>query len=417
MASVQQFSAKKGTARIHIRYQGKQFAGTVKVDNERHAQRLAAAAETTVYDLQRGMITIPHNIDVKAFILTGGQVRKPVATPKAEQSNADRIVVPTIGSIFDTYTGTLTSGSKEANSIATERIHGRHICRVLGTDCRFDALGVDTLQRYVDKRDREGVVRATIKKELATLRVVWHWAHKRKHIATPLAWKMSDLTFSKAHEKPPFQTWDQITRRIERGGLTEQQAELWECLFLDTNQTIECLAWVKEHAPHTFVHPMFVFAAHTGVRRGEILHSERDDWDFDRSEVAIRQKKADRSKHFSMRRVWVNPFLAGVMREWFERNAGSKYAICSDTGKPVNERTATKYFRKALATSKWHILHGFHVFRHSLASSMAAAGVDQQTISGLLGHHTEEMERRYRRLFPRKQEQARRSLFGTATPA
>jgi hypothetical protein len=93
----------------------------------------------------------------------------------------------TIGGIFATYIETLTPGSKEANSIDTETIHGCHFRRVLGANRKFDSLAIDVLQKYVDKRSEEGVVRATIRKELSTLRVVWGWAFKRKHVAVPPA--------------------------------------------------------------------------------------------------------------------------------------------------------------------------------------------------------------------------------------
>ena len=41
------------------------------------------------------------------------------------------------------------------------------------------------------------------------------------------------LRFPKTVEKPPFQTWEEIERRIARGDLTAaEQAELWDCVFL-----------------------------------------------------------------------------------------------------------------------------------------------------------------------------------------
>ena len=140
----------------------------------------------------------------------------------------------TIAGVFESYAETLTPGSKEANSIETEAVHGRHFKRVLGAERQFDDLAVDVLQRYVDQRTAEGLVRETIRKELTTLRVLWGWAHKRKHVLTPAAWRMGDLTLPKAHEQPPFQTWNQIGRKIDRGSLTPAHgAELWECLWLD----------------------------------------------------------------------------------------------------------------------------------------------------------------------------------------
>jgi hypothetical protein len=226
MASFQ-YNAKARTARIHFRYGGKQLNRVEPVESERHAQRIVALVEETIIDLERGKKVMPPDADPKTFILTGGKVERlarPVADPLHEATP-----VPSIGSGFDIYESTLTPGSKEANSIATEAIHARHFKRVLGTDRAFDSLAVDILQGYVDKRAGEGVVRDTIRKELSTLRVVWGWAFKRKHVVSPLPWKMTDLTFPKGGEKPRFQTWDQIAHKVARGGLTEsQEAELWE---------------------------------------------------------------------------------------------------------------------------------------------------------------------------------------------
>jgi hypothetical protein len=36
---------------------------------------------------------------------------------------------------------------------------------------------------------------------------------------------------------------------------------------------------------------------------------------------------------------------------------------------------ATDHFNRTLAGSKWEVVLGFHIFRHSLASNAAAAGV------------------------------------------
>lgn len=415
MASYQ-YNATKRLARIHFRYAGQQLNRVEKVDSERHAQRMVALVEETLNDLKRGKLVLPPDADAKVFIMTGGKVEKrpdPVADPLHEAAKP-----ATIGAIFDTYAKTLTPGSKEASSIDTEEIHGRHFRRVLGADCKFESLALDVLQKYVDKRAVEGVVRETIRKELTTLRVVWGWAFKRKHVESPLAWKLSDLTLPKAHEPMPFQTWEQIARKIKRGGLTDdQKGELWEALWLDQEQTVECLKWVREHARYPFLYPMFAFAAYTGARRGEIIRSERDDWDFDAGIVAIRQKKADKSKSFTRRNVPIHRDLAEAMKSWFENHPGGTYTIATEEGLPIGGRMATKYFRGAVKGGKWNVLHGWHTFWHSLASNLASAGTDQRIINEILGHHTEEMERRYRHLLPRKKEHALNAIFRTGSPS
>jgi integrase len=407
------FDPKNSRARFFFRYGGRQFNKTLSVKNDREADRLRALIEETIVDLVRGKLTMPPDADPASFILSGGKV----ATRPQVVSNSFQEPPPpsTLRHVLDTYAATLTPGSKESNSIETEAVHRRHFLRILGEHSVFDALEVGVLQGYVDTRAREGVGRETIRKELATLRVIWGWAHKRKHVESPVGWKMKDLTLPKAREKPPFQTWDQITRKIQRGGLTEEQkAGMWECLWLDQEQTMECLAWIQENAEYPFLYPMFAFAAFTGARRGEMLRSEREDWDFEGGIVSLRQKKSNRAKTFTLRNVPLHPSLARIMADWFGVHPEAQWTICTANGAPIGGRMATKYFRGGLSGGKWSVLRGWHTFRHSLASNMASAGVDQRLINEILGHNTEEMERRYRHLLPSKKTQALDGLFHAA---
>lgn len=162
---------------------------------------------------------------------------------------------------------------------------------------------------------------------------------------------------------------------------------------------------------------MLAFAAYTGARRSEMLRSERGDWDFDAGVVTIRQKKADRTRNFTRRIVPIHPFLASAMKAWFAIHPGGVWTIANDEGSPIGPQISTGYFRRLMKGGKWSVLHGWHTFRHSLASNMASAGVDQRVINELLGHRTEEMERRYRHLLPHKQEHALNAIFRRADPA
>ncbi len=58
------------------------------------------------------------------------------------------------------------------------------------------------------------------------------------------------------------------------------------------------------------------------------------------------------------------------------------------------------------------MLRGYHAFRHSFASNLAAAGIDARVICDLMGHQTEDMEKRYRHLFPEQRRAAVLSIFG-----
>ncbi len=102
------------------------------------------------------------------------------------------------------------------------------------------------------------------------------------------------------------------------------------------------------------------------------------------------------------------------MRKWFDEHPGGPWTIATEDGSPIGPVAASKYFRRTVDGGKWFVLRGWHIFRHSLASNLASAGVDQRIINEILGHHTDEMERRYRHLLPRKQAHALHSLFRVA---
>jgi integrase len=58
------------------------------------------------------------------------------------------------------------------------------------------------------------------------------------------------------------------------------------------------------------------------------------------------------------------------------------------------------------------VVRGWHDFRHSFASNLAAKGIDQRMIDEFMGHQTEEQRKRYRHLFPNQQRSAIVEVFG-----
>jgi hypothetical protein len=85
------------------------------------------------------------------------------------------------------------------------------------------------------------------------------------------------LRYPRFEEKPPFQTWEEIERRISAGGLTDEQiGELWDALHLTLPEIESLLEHVKEKAIQPWVYPLFCFAAYTGsslTSREWIVHT------------------------------------------------------------------------------------------------------------------------------------------------
>jgi len=72
----------------------------------------------------------------------------------------------------------------------------------------------------------------------------------------------------------------------------------------------------------------------------------------------------------------------------------------------------TKASKQAKRRTKWSVLKGYHVLRHSFISALANKGIDQRVIDELVGHQTEAMRRRYRHLSPQTVADAVKQVFG-----
>ncbi|MCA9264520.1 MAG: site-specific integrase, partial [Planctomycetales bacterium] len=258
--------------------------------------------------------------------------------------------------------------SLEESTLTGMRVHVRHLVRILGAGLPIGNLRLGELQRYVDQRSQEKGIKgkrvsaATIKKELTTLRTAWNWARSTDLVTEPLP--LRGLRYPKLVAKPPFLTLAEIERRLEHGHLTEEQrAAIWESLFLTTGEIEELLSHVKTAAFHPVLYPMFVFAAHTGARRSELLRSTLDDIDFSLGSIIIHEKKRVRGK-LTTRLVPLSPLLRDTLREWitFHPGGACTFTLGTDAVRSKKRRDeptaitrdeAHNHFKSVLAGTKW----------------------------------------------------------------
>ena len=361
-----------------------------------------AVIEETIADLERGRLTLPPEADLKTFLLSGGKLTES-PTPHAIKKSL------TLEEMFDQYRAD-PPPHLEASTRQIQEIHFRRLLEVFPNKeiAKFDKTAA---QGYITARSKKRhrkkpIQRQTIEKELQTLRQAWAWlSTRRPDIAGP-AFALKDLSFPKAKEKLPFMSWDEIEQEIARGGLSDDEVdELWDCLWLDIVQVREFLQHVGRVAAPRFVHPMICLAAFTGARRSEVCRSRVADLQFDRGIVRLRQKKRDKDKEITFRDVRLHPHLAEVMKAWFGDHPGGQYTFCNGDREEVTWNAATRHFNAVLKESKWEVLRGWHVLRHSFASNLAAKGVDQRMIDRWMGHSTE-VRWRYQHLRPKDQQDA-----------
>jgi integrase len=403
---------KKGDAYYcTFRFQGRRFYFTVGKVSEARARAKAAEVDETLDLLERGRLTVPDGVPLEDFVAAGGKA--PVLAVRPETTTARQL--------FDHYLATHANGTVESSSLETARTHIRQFTRTVGERFRVQSLTLLKLQEHVDRRRKKGVSAATLKKEVATVRACWNWAVHAGLIKGTFPGR--GLRFPKEEEKEPFRTFAEIEAVIaaEKADGTRQVA-LWEGLYLTRPELEKFLAHVRRHGTQPWVYPMVAFAAFTGARRSEMLRALATDVDLVGGSVTIREKKRVVGKR-STRTAPVTPKLAEALRGWLAVRPESPFLFCqaervtrSKTRREgptaVTEDEAYDHFRRTVADSKWQVLRGYHVLRHSFISALASEGTDQRVIDEVVGHQSEEQRRRYRHLYPQVMRDAVQRVFG-----
>lgn len=403
--------------RLVFRFGGRRFSRSLRTKSDKAANACLARLEDNLRRVELGTLELPNGVDIASFLISDGRLND---RPKAKPAYS-------IEMLLDEYQSSVDGESLEQTTLDCIKIHVRHLKRAFPGPFQVQSLEFGHLQAYVDKRAKakgrhgRSLSSTTIKKEIATFAAAWLWASNNGIVTAPFPKK--GLRYPKTAEKPPFQTFDEIERKIKRGGLSEaEEADLWQGLFLAVPEIACLLQSVLTKCGDSLVYSMIAFAAHTGARRSEIIRAMWDDIDFHSKTITIHEKKRVRGV-ITTRRIPMSPFLADVLEKWSTQCAGGRPVFshrvessmegCAKVAScPPSPAEMHAYLRRALADGKWEKVRGWHVFRHSFCSNCAAAGVDQRVINAWVGHQTEEMVRRYRHLFPDQQQLAIVSVFG-----
>jgi hypothetical protein len=170
MASLQ---LGNGSYRVMFRFADQTHTFTVGKVNVKDASAAKSRVEYLLRLLDQRVMTLPEGMDVVEFMRHDG---KPPETPEPEKKKA------TFEEVRSAYLVTFGDGALEHNTLATIRIHFRHLAENLGDGFSLGDISLSDLQKHVDRR-RSKVAPVTIKKEIATLRSAWNWAASMGHIS------------------------------------------------------------------------------------------------------------------------------------------------------------------------------------------------------------------------------------------
>jgi integrase len=439
MASLQQ---RAGTYRVIFRFHGKQHFLMVGKVSPQEAQAKSAQVDYLLMRLKQGLIELPGGVGIVEFVQHDG---KPPAA--ATPASAGRKTL-TLATLRERFLATRATG-REKSTLYTANIHFAHLVASLGERFPLAGLSQADLQRHVERRAGQGISAVTIKKEISTLSTAWQWAAQTGLLAGNCPNK--GLVYPKGDELPPYQTREEIERQVAAGGLTPKDIDaLWDALYLRPHEIAALLEHIRTHARHAWIYPLACMAGHTGARRSELIRMLTADVDFAGDSVTVREKKRVKGKR-STRRAPLTPLLKEALQAWLAVHPGGASLFCQSgeiarskkrsrtTGHqngegrattlkgrkatvslrealpepcPLTVRECHDHFKRTLAGSPWAVVRGLHTLRHSVASCLAAAGVDQRIIDDMLGHVSEDMRRRYRHLTPQIKSQAVLTVFG-----
>lgn len=400
---------------VMFRWAGRQFRKSTETKGESEAKNVEARVEEVIRLLKRGRLEIPKGADPGVWIFSDGKLKAKVAAKAPTR----------LGEVCDAYFEDQLD--KADSTLVGESVHINHLKKLLGEDTALASLSLKALQTYVNTRSKESnryggqVSGTTIKKELTTFMQIWDWARQRQYVDGvcpikdhnhPRKWAVK---IPKAEQSHKFMTWEEVERRIARGGLpTNGEKELWKFLYLDETEVAELLEHVKKAALHPFIYPMFAFAAYTGARRSEICRSVIDDFKFDEGVVVIRERKRQKAMAGTIREVPMRPRLREIMHEWFKAHPGGQATIAPPLKMPrrksrgqteaLTREEAYHHFKETLAGSKWEVVRGFHVLRHSFGAICTRATIPMNVIAKFMGHTTDEMMKLYQHLFPQDEQ-------------
>ncbi len=157
---------------------------------------------------------------------------------------------------------------------------------------------------------------------------------------------------------------------------------------------------------------LYLTAAMTGLRQGELLGLRWRDVDFDARKIRVvspfvRGEFGDPKSIGSGRSVPMAERVADALRELRERSVYARdrdLVFCHrETGKPLDRSKLVRRFKQALDRAGVHRIT-FHELRHTFGTRMAASGTPMRTLQYWMGHADSKTTQIYAHYQPSDQE-------------
>lgn len=220
---------------------------------------------------------------------------------------------------------------------------------------RFSEINPYLIERYKQKRQREGMSNRTVNVELTLLSVIFKRA----------------MDWEYAVENP--------MRKVNRLRLAKRPPR-----FLAEDEVERMLAASKE----TYLYSLVLCAVSTGMPKSELFYLTWQDIDFTANTITVQSREANETldafttKNYDFRTLEITPRLREILLAEYE-NRRSEYVFTYD-GKPLRW-SCDKMFRKICHQAGIENCT-LHTLRHTFASHLAMQRVPLTHIQQLMGY-------------------------------
>ena len=209
-----------------------------------------------------------------------------------------------------------------------------------------------------------------------------------------------------------------VARHVELPGKPECE----EIRFLDPVE-VQALADAASEGPYQAIdRALYLAAAMTGLRQGELVALRWQDVDWTAGRVRVRQNYVlgefgtPKSRR-STRSVPMADQVAGELDRLHQAagspSDGALVFADPETAGPLDKAAILRRYRRALRAARLDESRRFHDLRHTFGTRMAAAGVPMRTLQEWMGHRDIETTQRYADYAPSAHEAAMvASAFG-----
>jgi integrase len=226
----------------------------------------------------------------------------------------------------------------------------------------------EQVERFVRELEAKDLAPKSIANALGTLHSLIEFAIKKKWVKTP-----------------------NPVKNVEKPARASADPDVH---FLDAEEVEALLRAVPDDALGRVERVMYLTAAMTGLRQGELLGLRWRDVDWTAQRIRVRRNfvRGEFGSPKSKRSTRSVPLTRRVAAELERLSQDSPYKGDDElvfahplTGKPIDRSKLLKRFKAALKRAEVRPVR-FHDLRHTFGTRMAAAGIPMRTLQEFMGH-------------------------------